>query len=266
MAKKSSTNQQTSLGRTLFQGIIAVVVIVLGIIFAGQNNSSGPSSSGGGSVDSGGSVSNGLPSTSFKQRATVGNYQGCPAEGDGGDPALNRNKNRVDDGNYQPVAFSALLPPNLNWPAETERTSHADWSQAAADQIAQAEGLPVSVVGYLALARKEGPETPNCHSTTEVDYHIWMIDHAGGSADRAGSIVVEATPRVRSKHPGWTVGALNNLAKNGIQVRVSGWVMLDPEHPDQVGKTRGTIWEIHPVMQIEVAQNGQWVALDDYTG
>jgi hypothetical protein len=38
--------------------------------------------------------------------------------------------------------------------------------------------------------------------------------------------------------------------------------MLDPEHPDQVGKTRGTIWEIHPVMKIEVEQDGKWVMLD----
>jgi hypothetical protein len=46
-------------------------------------------------------------------------------------------------------------------------------------------------------------------------------------------------------------------------VRISGWTMLDPEHPDQVDNTRGTIWEIHPIMQIEVQQQGRWVALDD---
>ena len=40
---------------------------------------------------------------------------------------------------------------------------------------------------------------------------------------------------------------------------------LDPEHPDQVDNTRGTIWEIHPIMQIEVQQQGRWVALDDTT-
>ncbi len=201
MTKKSSTNQRTSLGRTLFQGIIAVIVVVLGIIFAGQGNTNTPSTStngngdtsgnvdNGGSVDtSGGSVSGGgLPSTSFKQNATVRTYNGCPPEGDGGDPVLNRNKNRIDDGNYQPVEFAALLPPRLTWPAETERTDHSKWSTAAANQVAQVEGLPVSVIGYLALARKEGPETPNCHSTTDVDFHIWMIDHPGGSADRAGS-------------------------------------------------------------------------------
>jgi hypothetical protein len=259
---KRSSNQQTSLGRTLFQGIVAIIVVILGLIFAGQGNAPAPS----GGTGPGNTTSNGLPPTSFKQKATVETFDGCPPEGDGGDPALNLNKNRIDDGNYQQVAFSALMPPNLTWPKETERTDHADWSQAAADQVAQAEGLPVSVVGYVALARREGPETPNCHSTTDVDFHIWIIDHPGGSSDRIGSIVVEATPRVRVNHPGWTVGALNNLAQNGTQVLISGWLMLDPEHPDQVGQTRGTIWEIHPVMRIDVAQNGQWVPLDNFSG
>jgi hypothetical protein len=40
--------------------------------------------------------------------------------------------------------------------------------------------------------------------------------------------------------------------------------MLDPEHPDQVGKVLASLWEIHPVMQIEVHNsNGQWITLDD---
>jgi len=41
-------------------------------------------------------------------------------------------------------------------------------------------------------------------------------------------------------------------------VRVSGWLMLDPEHPDQVSKTRGTIWEIHRLCgsKWSVAANG----------
>jgi hypothetical protein len=41
--------------------------------------------------------------------------------------------------------------------------------------------------------------------------------------------------------------------------------MMDPEHPDQIGKTRGTIWEIHPIMQIETRSGGTWKPLDDGT-
>jgi hypothetical protein len=198
----------------------------------------------------------------FKQTSKQITYNGCPPEGDGGDPVLNRNKNRVDEGNYQPVAFNTIL--NLPWPKETERRDHSAWSASAKAQVDRAEGLPVVVEGYLALARQEGPETPNCHSATDVDFHIWMLAAPGGSADRVSSVVIEATPRVRSKHPGWTVSRLNSIAKAGTPVRISGWIMLDPEHPDQVGKTRGTIWEIHPVMRIDVKKGSTWVPLDNY--
>jgi hypothetical protein len=34
--------------------------------------------------------------------------------------------------------------------------------------------------------------------------------------------------------------------------------MFDPEHPEQLGKTRGTLWEIHPVMRIEIRRGGAW--------
>jgi hypothetical protein len=33
--------------------------------------------------------------------------------------------------------------------------------------------------------------------------------------------------------------------------------MLDQEHPDQLGKTRGTLWEIHPIMRIEVSRGSE---------
>jgi hypothetical protein len=56
-----------------------------------------------------------------------------------------------------------------------------------------------------------------------------------------------------------------NIVKNKQKVRIRGWLMMDPEHPDQVGKTRGTIWEIHPIMQVETQQGGRWVSLDNGT-
>ena len=74
-------------------------------------------------------------------------------------------------------------------------------------------------------------------------------------------MVVEVTPRVNALRSGWTDSAFSGLV--GQQVRISGWLMMDPAHPDQVGQTRGTTWEIHPILAIEVAQNGGWVALDD---
>jgi len=265
--------------------IIIVIIVVIARVFFGigssDSNTTNDSSNSGGigitaapnnssnnsndnSNSSGGTSADGLPAQSYKQTPKEITFSGCPPEGDGGDPVLNKNKNRVDDGRFQPTAFSAIA--NLTWPTGTQRTAHSSWSSDDAQQIAQAEGLPVAVTGYLALARQEGPETPNCHSSSSFDFHIWMIDHPGGSSDRVGAVVVEATPRVRANHPAWTVTALNRLATGGIKVRISGWLMFDPEHPEQLEKTRGTLWEIHPIIHIDVWQNGSWVSLDDYQG
>jgi hypothetical protein len=187
-------------------------------------------------------------------------YKGCPPEGDGGDAALNKLKNRVDDGNYIMVQFEAVE--KLPWPATVERKKRSAWSSADANAIARYEGTPVAVEGYLADAKEEGPETPNCHGADHDfrDFHIWLMQSAGD--DRTNSIVIEMTPPVRAKHPNWTTKLLRQISRDQQRVRVSGWLMLDPEHPDQVGKTRGTIWEIHPVMQVEVQQQGRWIPLD----
>jgi hypothetical protein len=37
--------------------------------------------------------------------------------------------------------------------------------------------------------------------------------------------------------------------------------MLDQEHPEQLEKTRGTLWELHPIIEFEVRQGGDWVPL-----
>ncbi len=205
-----------------------------------------------------------MPTMPQKPKPAEITFQGCPPEGDGNDPALNRLKNRVDEGNYVPVQFDTYE--KLPWPKAIERKRRADWSAANTNAVSRYEGIPISVVGYLAGAKEEGPESPNCHGADHPfrDFHIWLTKAAG--QDRSGSIVVEATPRVRAKHPGWRTDVLGRIVNGKQRVRISGWSMLDPEHPDQVGKTRGTIWEIHPIMQIEVEQQGRWVALDSVAG
>lgn len=76
------------------------------------------------------------------------------------------------------------------------------------------------------------------------------------------AIVVETTPRIRTSHPNWTTGGLGQYATNQTQVRISGWLMFDPDHPGHLGKYRTTLWEIHPITKIEAFVNGQWVDLD----
>lgn len=203
----------------------------------------------------------GMPDMPVKPQPANAPFKGCPPEGDGGDPALNRLKNRIDEGNYVPVSFDALV--ELKWPEAVERRRRAKWSASDTEQVARYEGIPVLVEGYLAASRLEGPESRGCHGADAEfrDFHIWLTETAG--EDRKRAIVVEATPPVRARHPKWRTDLLGQIARKDQRVRISGWLLLDPEHPDQVGKTRGTIWEVHPIMKIEVFDDGGWTSLDD---
>ena len=185
-------------------------------------------------------------------------FEGCPPEGD--NPrmaALNRLKNRVDEGGYRAVPFDSIVA--LRWPAP--RVERA-WTAAERAYVTRYQGIPVAVEGYLAGAKESGPESPNCHGADPKyqDWHVWLTKAPG--EDRTRSIVVETTPRVRINHPAWTLAALRRSVRNQERVRVSGWLMFDPEHPDQLGRTRGTLWEIHPIMRIDVQRRGGWVSLD----
>lgn len=41
--------------------------------------------------------------------------------------------------------------------------------------------------------------------------------------------------------------------------------MYDQEHVSSVGKTRGTVWEIHPIHEIEFRDDAkQWKPLDQW--
>ena len=186
-------------------------------------------------------------------------FEGCPGDGDGGDRELNRLKNRVDTATWVPTSFASILA--LGWPADVVRRSRASWSRSDERRVAASEGQPVIVEGYFVGAKVEGPEATNCHGAESKfrDWHVWLASSPG--KDRRHSIVVETTPVIRAQHPKWKLGTIRSLVRDSTPVRVSGWLMLDPEHPDQLGKTRGTLWEIHPVMRIEVKREGKWSEL-----
>lgn len=202
-----------------------------------------------------------LPDMPNKPTPLVVPFNGCPPEGSGGDSEQNLLKNRSDEGNYVPVNFDSIA--KLTWPVTVQQKERKLWSAADKAAIAKYEGIPVVVEGYLAGAKESGAESTNCQKTASnmVDWHVWFVKNSRDS--RAVSIVIEPTPRSRANHT-WTLTKLKPIIDNQIPVRISGWVFFDPEHPDQIGLTRGTLWEIHPVMQIEVFQNSQWVPLDNY--
>jgi hypothetical protein len=196
-----------------------------------------------------------------KPKVIARTFQGCPPSGDGGDPVLNTLKNRIDEGDWQPVTLSSIL--SITWPSAIEHRPRSRWSKADTEAIAKHEGAPVQVEGYLLRAKRMSPETCNCHSVEQVDFHIWMGNDPDDGRER--SVVIETTPRVMFHHPQWTLRNFQQIVSRGDKVRISGWLLMDPEHPDQIGKTRGTIWEIHPVMQVETLVAGRWVPLDNGT-
>ncbi len=77
-------------------------------------------------------------------------------------------------------------------------------------------------------------------------------------------MVVEVTPRWRGANPNWNLIAFQHLVSQHARVRITGWLMFDQEHPDQLHTaqnrpaTRGTLWELHPVTKIEVLSGGTW--------
>ena len=196
---------------------------------------------------------------SYRQPPVSPGFEGCPAEGDGGDRVLNRLKNRVDSSKWMPTPIANVLA--LDWPPMVVRRSRDEWSRGELRAIAHSEGIPVAIEGYFVGAKTEGPEATNCHGAESKfrDWHLWLAPTPG--KDRRRSIVVETTPAVRAEHPEWKLNAIHQLVRDSTLVRVSGWLLFDQDHPEQVGKTRGTLWEIHPVMQIEVMRGGRWEPL-----
>jgi hypothetical protein len=187
----------------------------------------------------------------------------CQAAGDGGDSDTNVRKNREDvPASYHDVSFDAIA--NLPYP-KGEARSRASWPQPALSQLATYEGVALRAVGYIKAYRpqnKGNGESTNCHmhKLVDVDVHMALVgDFGQGEGD---AVVVETTPRIRQHHPNWSNAKLQPLKDADTPVRISGWLMFDPEHADALGKYRGTLWEIHPITKIEILQNSGWVDLD----
>jgi len=203
-----------------------------------------------------------LPNMPVKPQPKEITFDGCPPEGMGGDSQLNLLKNRVDEGEYAPVSFDSLT--TLTWPKSIEQHEMKDWSPSNLAFIKQYQGIPVIVEGYILSIREGGPETANCNRTngSSLDWQIYFSKNQRD--DRSQAVIVEVTPRVRLNHK-WTIDLIHSVFMGDhLPMRISGWLYFDPEHPDDVGQIRATLWEIQPVMQIEVFQNGRWIQLDKF--
>lgn len=195
---------------------------------------------------------------------TTGDFHGCPPEGEGGDPALSELKNRdVAPESYEDMVLIDLIRTKPSEAIAMGKRHRDKWTAEAIASVDDLEAKGVRVEGRLIAIRTQGPESCNCGSDTDVDTHMWIATVASASAKPTRSMVVEVSPREVEGHPGWDHDVFVSLAKKGTRVRISGWITWDEEHGSEVGKSRGTLWEIHPIHRIEVFQDGAWRDLDE---
>jgi hypothetical protein len=189
-------------------------------------------------------------------------YAACAPKGVGNAPASQPDKqalNRLKNRTVLPSGVETMTVEDI-----LALAGHDDKQPHPED--AQLEAKGVVVTGWLLGQKHEGPESPNCGSSTRRDYHMWL----GGTkpppvakdrmAMRDQAVVVEPTPNMQDRNQTWIQENITKLV--GKHIRIMGWLMFDWEHPEQLGNTRGTLWEVHPVMRIEVEQpNGTWKKL-----
>jgi hypothetical protein len=188
---------------------------------------------------------------------STGTFDGCPQTGKGGDTSLNKLKNRDEP----PSAYKTYTVNDLisNLPQDLPTTRRIHWDAAESDDACTYEQEGATVIGYLLGVKQEGPEACNCRNAAHRDYHLWLVGTSTDTKDN--SVVIEISPRLLGSHPNWNKSAIQHLVKQKSKIRISGWLMWDEEHDDQVGKSRGTHWEIHPIHKIEVFSAGKWTEL-----
>jgi hypothetical protein len=201
----------------------------------------------------------------------------CPFKGLKGndDPETNERKNRVDvPTRYHAVQFDAIADSaTMPWPKGKTRPAWDRTAKGRADRASMVtpyEGVAVTVTGFIRVIRRQSAnkESTNCRANGEAntDWHIALVGEF--AAPESLAMVVEPTPRMKKLHQDkWTRAKLadyENPSDDADSVRISGFLMLDPEHMNHMHKYRQTLWEIHPVTRIEVFVKGTgWVELDD---
>lgn len=178
---------------------------------------------------------------------------GCPEEGKGGDPNLNRRKNVRSD-NQRATLRSVSWMKNLPDPKNFTRQG-----QARTELTRLGEGKKITVAAYALVARNEGAESCNCGLTGPqvTDNHIVLVDPTLNNptlaSNEPGSQTAEFTPRVRLDHSNLIGSKLQPLIRpRGRRlVRVTGLLLFDSEHFLRKHLKRANNWEVHPVLKLE---------------
>ena len=194
-----------------------------------------------------------------------GPYKSCQEQGNGGDTILNSLKNRSAP-SQSPKHMTLQQVFQLPGSTQVGRSNpRSTWTRQNLQLVAPFEQTSVEIEGFLRRVKQEGPEHCNCERVDLNDFHMWIIAQPRDPPTNA--MVVEATPRWRGYNPNWNLNALNHVVAQHARVRITGWLMFDQEHPEQLHAmtnqpaTRGTLWELHPVTKIEVFSGGVWKEL-----
>ena len=191
----------------------------------------------------------------------------CGPDGSGEkrDKGTNIRKNRTDiPASYHDVTWKAVGGLPSPTPVPKSRENFNDEQLAA---IARFEGVAVQTVGYVVAIKPQASNTESCNCSWKgekaTDWHIALVEHPGDG--EASSVVVEPTPRIKKNHPNWTKKNLSPWLNIDTPVRISGWLLFDPQHTNHLKKYRSTLWEIHPITKIEVwdIDSEKWIDLDD---
>jgi hypothetical protein len=185
----------------------------------------------------------------------------CPWNGNDTDPDTYIRKNRSDvPDQYHSVLWSAIH----DLPFPDDKPIRANWSEDDLAEIAKYEGAALTTVGYIVAIKPQSGhgEGTNCDFTlsSETDTHMALVGKFGDGED--DSVVIEFTPRFLKLHKHWNKAFLSTWLDAEVPVRISGWLLLDPDHRNHLGKYRYTLWEIHPITKIEVYESNQWKDVD----
>jgi hypothetical protein len=188
----------------------------------------------------------------------------CPWNGNNTDPDTFVRKNRTDiptESDIHDVDWSVIH----DLPFPTDVKLRANWTPTHLADIAKVEGVALRTVGYLVAIKPQNgnQEGTNCKFSlaSETDTHMALVGEVGGA--EKDSVVIEFTPRFLKSHPHWNTSVLAKYRNTDIPVRITGWLMLDPDHRNHLNKYRFTLWEIHPITKLEVFENNAWKNLDD---
>ncbi len=169
---------------------------------------------------------------------------------------LVEQKNRVGIPiHYEPLTFAGFLA----LPALPAAYSDSDW------EVVQAETRrAVSLEGYIAEVIHARDGATYGRPPDEGDFHVHLREarepQCAPESPRDRQVVTEVTPHFQPPKTGWSHEALLDLCRRQVRVRISGWLLHDFQHVQDVGDWRASAWEIHPVTQIEMedAEQHTW--------